>query len=376
MYFSKTIDSWGDDRAQFLSRWPLFDRISNVVRGNVIRFIPYLIRGLHAIYGRKTYADSSYVFMERANAIWDEATRRGIRMEQLTLFRRPIDSYRARLNGRWIYFESLPIPPRLLARSIPYIDDKFLFKQFLKQNRIPTAPFALATNLRGAWIALKDLHMPVVVKPRIGSNSRHTTKFIQTETQFDAAFRSAQKLCRYVLFEEHLNGYVCRATVVNGTLVGFLETRQPTVTGDGLRTLCELINEKSAHHRKGVSDVVIAGENEAYIQRQGFALDSIPEKGAVIEIGRFGGRSSGGETREMPDEIHPKLRQIVEKTAQLMRVPLVGFDLIIQNPESDPDAQKWGILEANTVPFIEIHNDPLEGQPSNVAAAVWDLWKK
>ena len=263
----------------------------------------------------------------------------------------------------------------MLARAIPYIDDKFLFKKFLKQNLIPTAPFAIATNLRDARIALKDLHMPVVTKPRIGSNSRHTTKFIKTDAEFEAAFRSAQQLCRYVLFEEHLNGHVCRATVVNGTLVGFLETRQPTVTGDGLRTLCELIDEKSAHHREGVSDVVIAGENEAYIQRQGFALDSIPEKGAVIEIGRFGGRSSGGETREMPGEIHPKLREYVEKAARLMRVPLVGFDLIIPDPESDPDAQKWGILEANTVPFIEIHNDPLEGKPSNVAAAVWDLWE-
>ncbi len=125
----------------------------------------------------------------------------------------------------------------------------------------------------------------------------------------------------------------------------------------------------------GVSDVIIAGENEAFIGRQGYALDSVLENGKSIEIGRFGGRFSGGETREMLAAVHPKLREAVERAAQLMQAPLIGFDLIIEDPERDPDGQKWGILEANTVPYIEIHTDPLEGEPSNVAGAIWDLWK-
>ena len=179
MYFSKTIDAWGDDRMQFLEHWPLLDRLSNFVRSNVILFVPYLIRFLHAIYGRKTYTDPTHVDMQRAYVIWEEAARRGIPMEQLTLFGRPIDSYRAYLNDGWIYFESLPIPSRMLARSEPYIDDKFLFKQFLKRNQIPCADFALATNIADAHRSLEQLHMPVVVKPRIGSNSRHTTPFIK-----------------------------------------------------------------------------------------------------------------------------------------------------------------------------------------------------
>ncbi len=376
MYFSKTIDAWGDDRMQFLEHWPLLDRLSNFVRSNVILFVPYLIRFLHAIYGRKTYTDPTHVDMQRAYVIWEEAARRGIPMEQLTLFGRPIDSYRAYLNDGWIYFESLPIPSRMLARSEPYIDDKFLFKQFLKRNQIPCADFALATNIADAHRSLEQLHMPVVVKPRIGSNSRHTTPFINTRAQFDEAFESAQELCRYVLIEEHLLGHLCRATVVDGKLVGFLESRQPSIVGDGIRSVRQLIEEKNAHKAERVSDVVFSEENEAHIQRQGYVLDSVPENGALIQVARLPGRLMGGETREMPDDIHPKLRAAVERAAQLLRAPLVGFDLIIEDPETDPDTQRWGIIEANTVPFIEIHNDPLYGQPSNVAAAVWDLWKK
>jgi cyanophycin synthetase len=244
------------------------------------------------------------------------------------------------------------------------------------KHHIPTARAGMATNMSDALRQLAHLHMPVVVKPRIGSNSRHTTKFIQTEEQFKIAFKTAQQLCRYVVFEEFLTGEVSRATVVGGNLVGFLQTKQPSVTGDGIQTLQQLIDQNDTKRPEGVAPVTIAGENEAYIKRQGYELHSIPQKGTHIIIGRFGGRFSGGETHEMPRDVHPKLRAWVEKTAQLMNAPLVGFDLIIGDPSADPDTQVWGILEANTVPYIDIHTDPLYGTPSNVAAAVWDLWEK
>jgi len=361
---------------QFIERWQPFGQLSRFVQVNVTLLTPRLIRLLHAVYGRKTFKDPTYVEMERTRVIWEEATRRGIPMEQLALFGNPIDSYRAYLNDSWIYFESLPIPPRMAARSRAYIDDKFLFKQFLKEHDIPTAIAGMATDLSHAHEQFKKLQLPVVVKPRLGSNSRHTTPLVQTEHEFDKAFRLAQQLGRCVLFEEHLNGHLCRATVVDGKLVGFLESRQPYVTGDGKRTIRELVADKNLHKMERISDVILTGDNEAHIRRQKYELDSIPAEGVSVIVGRLPGRLMGGETHEMPNEIHSKLRQYVEKTAQLLQIPLAGFDLIIPDATHDPDLQRWGILEANTVPFIEIHTDPLYGTPSNVAAAVWDLWEK
>jgi cyanophycin synthetase len=84
----------------------------------------------------------------------------------------------------------------------------------------------------------------------------------------------------------------------------------------------------------------------------------------------------GGETHEIPESIHPKLHALIERLSQLLDVPLAGFDLIIPDPEADPDIQKWGILEANTLPFIDLHYNPLYGKTSNVAVAIWDLWQK
>ena len=57
---------------------------------------------------------------------------------------------------------------------------------------------------------------------------------------------------------------------------------------------------------------------------------------------------------------------------EVLKLPIVGFDIIIPDPKTDPDGQRWGILEANSLPFIELHYSPLQGTPSRVAADVWD----
>jgi cyanophycin synthetase len=374
-YISNTLGAWEHDQMQSIGSKDWSARFSKALHAKIIMLEPYLMRALHALSLGRTHADPVRASTERAAAIWREALQRGIRMEQLVLFGISVDSYRAYLGDRWIYFESLPIPSRMKTRSFEWADDKFLFKQFLKRHQIPASPGVISTNLNDARESLKQLQMPVVVKPRIGSNSRHTTPLVHTNVQFADAFKLSQQLGRHVLFEEYLYGHLCRATVIDGKLVGFLESRQPFIVGDGIRTIHQLIDDKNIHKEERVSDVVFTEENEAHIRRQGYALDSIPEKGIVIHVARLPGRLTGGQTREIPAEVHPKLRDYVQRTAQLLQTPVVGFDLIIGDPEADPDTQKWGILEANTVPFIEIHNNPLYGKSSNVAAAVWDLWK-
>jgi hypothetical protein len=47
----------------------------------------------------------------------------------------------------------------------------------------------------------------------------------------------------------------------------------------------------------------------------------------------------------------------------------------MENPQDDPNNQKWGIIEANSLPFIDLHYWPLYGEPVNIASYVWDLWE-
>ena len=57
-----------------------------------------------------------------------------------------------------------------------------------------------------------------------------------------------------------------------------------------------------------------------------------------------------------------------------MRAPVVGFDLIMEDPTEDPETQRIGIIECNSLPFIDLHYFALEGPVINLAENVWDLW--
>lgn len=322
-------------------------------------------RFAHEPHNAKTY---------RSQVVWEEAVRRGITMEQMTLFGAHTEIYRAHVDGAWKYFQSLPIPPHLEYPAYDWIDDKFELKRVLRNAGIPVPRIASVTTLQGALDAFAGFAGPVVVKPRAGSRGRHTTVNVCTTEDFATAFRSAKKLCRYVALEEYLEGSVCRGTVVSGKLVGFFQGEAPKVVGDGRSTISQLIERQNAVKHERVQPIVLADEHVRFLQRDDLTPDSILPEGKVVALTHRTGRLFGGKTRELLGSEHPKLRAYLERAAEAVHAPVVGFDLIIEDPEADPDTQKWGIIEANSLPYIDLHYLPLEGEPSNVAAAIWDLW--
>jgi len=54
---------------------------------------------------------------------------------------------------------------------------------------------------------------------------------------------------------------------------------------------------------------------------------------------------------------------------------VVGFDCIIPDPTKDANSQRWGIIECNSLPFIDLHYFALEGKPKNIAGMIWDMWE-
>lgn len=309
----------------------------------------------------------------RSQVVWEEARERGIPMQQIIVGTFYMDAYRAFVNGSWRYFISLPFPPHLATTRL-WFDDKYLLKTHLRKAGIPVPGSGVALTKRRARALFRELKAPLVVKPRLGSRGRHTTTNVTDEETLMQAFRSARTLCAHVSIEEELEGSVCRGTVIGGVLRGFLEASPTHIVGDGNHSVLELIREKNKARSERMSEIEVTEEVERFLGRNGLSLASVPREGQVVVLTHRTGRLFGGETRELLDTVHPKIKKYLEDAARALDVPVVGFDLIIKNPESDPDAQKWGIIEANTLPFIDLHYLPLKGTPSKTAKAVWDLW--
>lgn len=327
----------------------------------------------------------------RSRIIWEEARKRGIEMEQVIFLGRPLDQYRAKLKiknkSKFFYFESIPLPLESLNVSKNW-DDKALLKREFAKHCIPIpayfelSVFSFLRSLmnftsvgRTAKKIFSKLEKPVIVKPRVGSRGRHTITNIKSLEQFQEGIDVAMQICSYLVVEEHLSGSVCRATLVSGELAGFYRAQAPTLAGDGERTIKELIEELDKKRESRVEPIRISEELSRHISRSGFSVCDILPKGVSLPLTHRMGRLFGGTTAEMLEDLHPSFKPILKQAAKVSELAVVGFDCIIPDPTQDQASQKWGIIECNTLPFIDLHYYALKGKPKNIAGMIWDLWE-
>lgn len=319
----------------------------------------------------------------RSKIIWEEAKRRGIKMEQVIFLGKPLDQYRAPLNGKNVYFESIPVRPEFLDMSQNW-DDKVVLKREFEKHGIPVPAYFELSFLQIISFKKSDKNLakifskfkkPIIVKPRAGSRGRHTITNINTLDQFREGINIASQICSHLVAEEHLAGNVCRATLVNGVLAGFYKGQAPVLFGDGQKTIKELIEEKDKKRQNRVEPIRISKELHDHIARSMFTIDDVLPAGVSLSLSHRVGRLFGGQTVEMIDDLHPSFIPILEHAAKIVGLPVVGFDVIIIDPTKPTDSQRFGIIECNSLPFIDLHYFALEGKPKNIAGMIWDMWR-
>lgn len=321
--------------------------------------------------------DSTQAATRRSEVIWEEAKKRNIIMKQLVILKKPVEFYMATLsNGKKITFESIPNTTKGWVKSYVWMDDKYLLKKKLHTHNIPVPKGKSISSEKELIKLFNTLEKPLITKPRIGSRGRHTTTYLKTIQDAVYGFLSAKKLCHFVMLEEHIQGSVYRGTLVNGKVVGVLEGEPPRITGDGIHTIKELIEKKNENKKAPVKDVVVDKKLEQFLERVYVNLKTVLAKNQTIDLSEKIGTSYGGTSSELFEKTHPKIIEYLEKAGKILDAGVIGFDFIIQDPTSDPDIQKWGIIECNSLPFINLHHDPVSGTPINVAGIIWDEVEK
>ncbi|HVX90969.1 MAG TPA: hypothetical protein VHC20_05095 [Candidatus Paceibacterota bacterium] len=367
LWFANTTDTF----TLSLPRGPLSGTLAQM--GNsVTSLLGHIAFYVARMTGALTLSsDRTQTCSNRTKLLWEEAARRGIDMQQLMFFGKPSDTFVVNLRGRMRFFKSLP----LLATDDAALrmDDKIWFKRAMRESGYPVPKSIGVRTQEEARAALAELGM-VCVKPRTGSNGRHTYPYVKTEEDLAAALASVKKICAYASVEEQLEGNLCRATCVNGKLIGFFESGYPSVVGDGSTTIRELITQKNAARVEKVEPVEITASHEGYIRRRGYTLDSVLPAGVELPLTYRAGYGQGGWNREHGRAIHPSFIPVIEGAAKRTGLSIVGFDIIIPDPQKPANEQRWGFIEANSLPWVDLHSAPLYGTPIDVSPAVWDMW--
>ena len=316
----------------------------------------------------------------RTKCFWDEAIRRGIKMREFHLG--PIaDSFIAEYKGKTILFDGLPRPGFEESPALRWMDDKGIMKEKFEKEGLPVAKGGVAWRESTALKIFNNLQKlqksPVITKPNLGSRSRHTLIHINTPEKLIYGFKKAKKLSPLVVVEEELRGFLFRGTLIGGKLAGVVRREQPEVIGDGIHTVKELMDEENKRPERAgpiFHKIVIDPDAEIELKREGVTMETVPEKGKIITFSQKTSRGIGGSTTEVTDIVHPENKEMLEQVAKFLDDPLIGVDFIIEDiSKSWHDEQHCGIIECNSLPFLDLHHYVLFGRPNNVAGKLWDL---
>lgn len=340
-------------------------------------FLPKLFKLLAKLGLGKIAHAPDHKTGSRARVFWDECSRRGIKVWEFQLFGHGRELFVAEREGKLLTFDSLPRPGKHTSHSLGWMDDKGRMREEFFKAGIPIAQGGKYFWWKNLARDFEKLTKPVIIKPHTGSRSRHTTTHIDTLEGLRTAFKKAKRLSPYVIMEEEHEGFVFRGTIIGGKVSGVLRREPPCVEGDGVSTVLELIEKENEHPMRDESifhKIVITEEAAAELRRQKLEPEDVPEAGRVVTFSQKSSRGVGGGITDVTDIIHPDNLEVLNNIHRVLQDSLVGVDFMIKDIEKSWREQpRSGVIECNSMPFIDLHLFPLRGQVRDTASDLCDL---
>lgn len=263
--------------------------------------------------------------------------------------------------------------------SILIMRNKQLTKQLLAEHGIPVPRGVVFSSLEEA-LAEHRMHRPgaFVVKPNFTNYGKGITVFTENPSQesFEKALDIAFQNSKEVLVEEYIPGDDYRFLVI-GNVVQAVSKRIPAyVIGDGVRTIRDLVIEKSndprrgPDHRRPLSFIGMGAEEALHLETMGMSFMTIPAKGERVTLRQNSNVSTGGEAIDCTDIVHPSYREIALKAAQAVGAVFCGVDIMSEDITRPAEESIFAVTELNFNPSIKIHCYPSAGQSRPIGEAV------
>ncbi|GAB3628700.1 Cyanophycin synthetase [Pandoraea terrae] len=252
--------------------------------------------------------------------------------------------------------------------------DKDLTKQLLESCGVPVPEGRLVDSADDAWEAAEDIGVPVVVKPYDGNHGRGVFINLTTRDEIVTAYEVAIEEGSGVIVERFVPGLEHRLLVVGGRVVAAAMGETASVTGDGKRTVLELIESQiNSDPRRGNAEdqplnrVRIDASARLELKRQGFEAESVPPAGKNVLIQR-----NGNVAFDVTDRVHPSVAAHAALAARIVGLDIAGVDLVAQDIGKPLAAQRGAIVEVNAGPGLLMHLKPASGEPRPVGRAIVD----
>jgi cyanophycin synthetase len=254
--------------------------------------------------------------------------------------------------------------------------DKDLTKLLLAKVGVPVPKGRVVKTADAAWAAAQEIGASVVVKPLKGNQGKRVVVGLKTEQEVREAFEIAHYRNSDVLVEQQIFGDDYRLLIIGGKLVAAARRDVPCVTGDGTRTIRELVaiaNEdprRGEDHSTSLSKLLLDEIAEEVLTAQNYHFDSIPEQGKVVTLRRNANLSTGGTAKDVTDEVHPDVVARAIDAARMVGLDIAGIDVVATSVRVPLEESGGAIVEVNAAPGLRMHLDPSEGQGRAVGEAI------
>lgn len=289
-----------------------------------------------------------------ARIIVDEARRRGIGVE---LVDAEEGYFALTLGGRSITCrESLSELTSAVAMS--RCDDKRITRKLLAQAGLEV-PAQQVAGEAAADQAFLESHGAVVVKPARGEQGRGVAVDVRSSEELAAAVEAAARVSDCVILESYLPGDDLRVIVIDYRVVAAALRKPAEITGDGKHDIGTLIRKQSRRRAAatgGESRIPLDEETRRCVERQGRAMDEVLPPGETLRVRATANLHTGGTLHDVTEQLSPRLREVCERAARALKIPVVGLDLLVPDPAGDD----YVFIEANERPGLANH----EPQPT------------
>jgi cyanophycin synthetase len=315
-------------------------------------------------------------FGPSTQAIIDEAAARDIpymRLNEQSLVQLGQGAYQKRIRATMT-----SLTPAL---AVDIASDKKLTNQLLASAGLPTPRSEVVRSEDEAVAAARRIGFPVVIKPLDGNHGRGVTLDVRTERDARKGFKRARAEARrgIVVVESFVQGNDYRVLVIGGRMVAIAQRVPAHVTGDGKKTVAELVEATNQDPRRGIGHEKVLTKIKVddaaidLLKKQGYALDDVPEEGALVKLAATGNMSTGGISIDRTFEAHEENVEIAEEAARVVGLDVAGIDFL--TPDISHPVRETGgaIVEVNAAPGFRMHTHPTEGEPQYVANPVIDL---
>lgn len=307
-------------------------------------------------------------------SIFDEAKKRGIPVSRIGS-----ESVLQLGYGKYTRYIEASLTDAPSCISIDIASNKHLTKQILMDNKIPVPYGDIAYSEIEALEAAKRIGFPVVVKPFDGNQGKGVTLDIRSEEQLRIAYVEALKFGKTVIIENFIKGKDYRILVVGDKVSAVAERRPPSVTGDGIRSIKELVEMENSDplrgedHEKPLTKIKLDVVAKQVLAGNGLDETYIPDAGEVVRLRYNGNLSTGGTARDCTDEIHPFNVLMAVKAARALGLDIAGVDMVAEDISAPVNSLNGAIIEINAAPGLRMHIYPTEGKSRDVAADIVDM---